>query len=102
MWSTNTIKESSTPLNILQNVKEPKTSTHNHLLGIIGWYSLSAPPGFQWKPKWELCPVVSSTINTNSIPTILTSAVSKSSEELFLDKVKPLKPRQSKKKENKC
>ena len=53
----NTIKESSTLLNILQNVKEPKTMTHNHLLDIIGPYPFSASPIFQWKPKLELCPV---------------------------------------------
>ena len=94
-----TIKESSTPLNILQNVKEAKTLRHNHLQDIIGPYPFSAPPGFQWKPKWELCPVVSSAINTNSIPTS-TSAVSKSFEELFLDKVKTFKTKTKKRTTN--
>ena len=36
-------------------------------------------------------------INTNSKPTTSTSAVSKRFEELFLDKIKALKTRQSKK-----
>ena len=79
----NAIKESSTPLNILQNEKKSKTVTHNHLLDIIGPHPFSAPPGFQWKPQWEFCPVVSSAVNTNSIPTTSTSAVSNSFEELF-------------------
>ena len=42
-------------------------------------------------------PCLSLAINTNSIPTTSTSAVRKSFEELFLDKDKPLKLKQSKK-----
>lgn len=56
-------------------------------------YPFGAPPGFQRKPKWGLWPVEGSAIKTNSIST--TSMSAKSFEERFLDKVKALKPRQS-------
>ena len=45
--ASNAIKESSTSLNILQNVKKPKTLTYNPLLNITGPYPFSASPKFQ-------------------------------------------------------
>ena len=95
-----TIKQSFSLLNVLQNVKKPKTDIQSpsrcNLTTHCNIIPFRTSPEFQWKPEWELCPVVSSAINKSSIPTTM-SSVSKSFEKLFLDKHKPLKPRQSKK-----
>ena len=55
-----------------------------HLIREIGPYPCVAPEGFQWRRKWELFPV-----DVASSSTAATSSANKSSEELFLDKIKP-------------
>ena len=77
-----------------QAVKENCNSQGNfdHLVDKIGPYPFAPPPGFIWKPKWELSPVdgisgmqPSELLNSAAV---ITPHSNKSFEELFLDKVK--------------
>ena len=65
----------------------------DHLVNEIGPYPFAPPPGFIWKPKWELSPADGISGAQPSELLNLTAATTphsnKSFEELFLDKVKP-------------
>ena len=91
----------STPLadaelrSIPQTIEQNCSSRGNfdHLVYEIGPYPFAPPPGFIWKPKWELCPAdgisgaqPSELLNSTAATTPHSN---KSFEELFLDKVKP-------------
>ena len=91
----------STPLadaesrSLPQTIEEDCNSKGNfdHLVNEIGPYPFAPPPGFTWKPKWELSPVdgisgaqPSELLNSTAV---MVPHSNKSFEELFLDKVKP-------------
>ena len=65
----------------------------DHLVNEIGPYPFAPPPGFIWKPKWELSPADGiSGAQTSELLNSTATAIphsNKSFEELFLDKVKP-------------
>ena len=82
-------------ISLLQTVEENCNSKGNfdHLANEIGPYPFAPPPGFIWKPKWELSPFdgisgaqPSELLNSTAA---MTPHSNKSFEELFFNKVKP-------------
>ena len=67
-------------------------ATTDDLQAIIGPYPFAAPNGLKWVPKWELAPII-----TPQPSPISTSTDQSSFQRLFLDRVKPLTPKDGKK-----
>ena len=72
--------------------------THFDVLKVLGPYPFDCPPGFKWAPAgWKLEPIQNQS-NENRMDTSQPNSVRNTSfEELFLDKIKPLKKSPQKK-----
>ena len=61
------------------------------VLNILGPYPFGCPPGFKWVAGWKF-ELIQNQSNENGMNTLQVIKVQNTSfEELFLDKVKPLK-----------
>ena len=71
-----------------------------HVLNILGQYPFDYPPRFKWVAGWKLEPIQNQ-LNENGMNTSQVNKVQNTSfEELFLDKIKPLKKSPQKKRCN--
>ena len=78
-----------------QSSNSHQSEDNNYLqdvLNVLGPYSFNCPPGFKWVPAgWKL-ELIKTYSNENAMNTSQANNVQNTSfEELFLDKIKPLK-----------
>ena len=96
---------------IIKNQSSSRESSTSHqsedhtylqdVLKVLGPYPFDCPPGFKWVPAgWKLEPIQNQS-NENRMNTSQPNSVQNTSfEELFLDKIKPLKKSPQKKRRN--